>query len=68
MDMQILEWLREDLQKLDAKVEDRFSTLDEKVDALLKFKYQVAGGVILVSMVFTAAFQVILAYIQRGNT
>jgi hypothetical protein len=59
----MLEWLRDDMKNLKAQVEK----VDEKVDSLLKFKYQVAGGVILVSVVFTAAFQVILAYIQKGS-
>ena len=62
MDMQILEWIREDMKILTERIE----RVDEKVDELLTFKYKVIGGTILASLILTAAFQGMLALIQRG--
>jgi len=62
MDMQILEWIREDMKILTERIEK----VDEKVDELLTFKYKVIGGTILASLILTAAFQGMLALIQRG--
>ena len=63
MDIQILEWLRQDMKTMT----DRIEKIDEKVDQLLNFKYKVIGGTILASLIITAAFQIVLAFIQRGD-
>ena len=63
MDIQIIEWLRQDMKTMT----DRIEKIDEKVDQLLNFKYKVIGGTILASLIITAAFQIVLAFIQRGD-
>lgn len=61
MDAEMIKWLREDLSKLEIKLDG----LGQKVDELLQFKFKVIGGTILASLILTAAFQVMLAFIQK---
>ena len=73
MEANPIQWLKDDLEKLenkliclDEKLENKLISLDEKVDKLLEFKFKVIGGTILASLILTAAFQVMLAWIQKG--
>lgn len=43
----------------------RIEDIDSKVDELLKFKWQVIGGSVLFSLIFTGTFQVAIALISK---
>jgi len=49
MDKQLAEYI---IQRIEA--------IDNKVDELLKFKYQIIGGSVLLSLFVTAAFQIVM--------
>jgi hypothetical protein len=64
--MDPLQWLKDDLNKLESNINARFLSIETKVDEILQFKYKVIGGTILASLLLTAAFQLVLAFIQRN--
>lgn len=43
---------------------ERIEKIDEKVDELLKFKWQIIGGSVLLSMFLTIAFQVAVSLLK----
>lgn len=55
----LIDYLKEDLQRLDDKVEAKFETVNEKLDTLLKFKWQIIGGSFVVSVIISVLFQII---------
>lgn len=61
-----LDKLEEKIGKLESKLEEQNYLMNAKVDQLLKFKYEVVAGSIVVSVVFSLAYQLILQYIQKG--
>jgi hypothetical protein len=65
MDANLFQWIKEDLKEMRAELKSEIKTLDEKVDQLLKFKWQVVGGTILASLLISASFQIVLAIISR---
>lgn len=44
---------------------DRFGKIEEKLDELLKFKWQIIGGSVTLSLVATLVIQGILYMIQK---
>ena len=61
-----LDKLEEKIGKLESKLEEQNYLMNSKVDQLLRFKYEVVAGSIVVSVVFSLAYQLILQYIQKG--
>jgi hypothetical protein len=45
---------------------EKFSVLDNKVDKLLAFKYQIIGGSILASAFLSILISIVAAYIGRS--
>lgn len=60
-----LDKLEEKIGKLESKLEEQNYLMNAKVDQLLRFKYEVVAGSIVVSVVFSLAYQLILQYIQK---
>lgn len=44
---------------------ERIEKIDEKVDQLLAFKWQIIGGAAAISVVVTACFQIVLVLINK---
>lgn len=42
------------------RTDERFDQLEEKIDTLIKFKWQIIGGAAIVSLMVTFAMQVFL--------
>lgn len=61
-----LDKLEEKIGKLESKLEEQNYLMNAKVDQLLRFKYEVVAGSVVVSVVFSLAYQLILQYIQKG--
>lgn len=61
----LIDYLKEDLQRLDDKVESRFDVVNEKLDTLLEFKWQIVGGSIVVSLVISVIVQVLSLYANK---
>jgi hypothetical protein len=55
---QLIDWLKEDIQSVKADVKE----INAKVDEMLKFKYQIVGGSVLLSMFVGVAIQLLIAY------
>ena len=51
--------------RLEEKVDDRFKTLDGKMDTILRTKYKIVGGTVAASLILTGLFQVI-AFLNKG--
>ena len=60
-DHKLIEWLKDDVEKLDKKVDSGFENLEEKMDALLKFKWQIMGGSVVASTFFGLLIQIAIA-------
>jgi hypothetical protein len=65
MENNLIQWIKDDLKEMRAELKSEIKTLDEKVDQLLRFKWQVVGGTILASLIISASFQIFLALIGR---
>lgn len=46
---------------------ERFKTIDEKLDKLIAFKWQIIGGALVVSMAGTLAIEIVLSLLLGGN-
>lgn len=65
MDATIVDLLRDKIDTVDEKV-DRIATaqaeynreIQQKLDVVLAFKWQIGGGVLVLSVLVTAAFQI----------
>ena len=55
-DQRLLEWLKEDVDQVNAKVD----ILNSKIDDMLKFKWQIIGGSVVISAVLGIAIQLFL--------
>lgn len=61
MESTIVQLLREAIDKVDSKV-DR---IDEKVNQLLAFKYQIIGGSVLISAIVGIVLQILIAFMSK---
>ena len=56
---------------MDSKIIDlivsRMDKMEEKIDRLLAFKWQVVGGTVVVSLILTTIFQVVIAVLERNH-
>ena len=55
-DQRLLEWLKEDVDRVNIKVD----ILNAKIDDMLKFKWQIIGGSVVISAVLGIAIQLFL--------
>ena len=67
MENRVIDIILNRLDKIETKADDRFTKIEEKVDKLLQFKFQIVGGTILASLILTGLFHLALALIERGN-
>jgi hypothetical protein len=65
MDEKIIDIILEDIKELKQDVKDDFANVNEKIDKLLEFKFQLIGGSIVVSVIITAGFQVLSLLLKK---
>ena len=63
MDQTVVEMIRD----LIRDVKDDVRILDEKVDKILQFKWQIIGGSLVVSAFFSIAISIVLAVIGQSK-
>ena len=51
-------------RKID-KVETKLESLEEKIDALLSFKWQIVGGTLVVSFIVGVTMQIVLTLVGK---
>lgn len=56
----LLDWLKQDMEKMNEKIDN----IEKNVEQILQFKWQVIGGSIALSVVFTIVVQVASLYIK----
>lgn len=56
----LLDWLKQDMEKINEKIDN----IEKNVEQILQFKWQVIGGSIALSVVFTIVVQVASLYIK----
>lgn len=68
MSDKILDWLKEDIAKVDEKVDKLDSEINEKLDkmgaditAMLEFKWQIIGGSLVISAIIGITIQILVA-------
>lgn len=49
-----------------AQVHDQLEILDEKIDKLLAFKWQIIGGSMVISIIGGAVFNIVLSIMSKG--
>lgn len=54
-------WLQLYIRNIDKRLND----LDDKVDKLLAFKWQIVSGSVVLSVIFTAAIQVATLWLSK---
>lgn len=59
--MQVAEMLERRIRDLDKKIDRNNKELNDKLDSLLVFKWQVVGGSLVVTALVTLGFQVAIA-------
>lgn len=68
MEQKMLDWLKEDIAKVDQKVDKLDAELNNKLDlmatditSMLEFKWQIVGGSVVVSAIVGIVIQIFLA-------
>lgn len=61
----IIDWLKQDLDLFKKVVKEDFDTLNEKMDSMLQFKWQIVGGSLVVSLIVGLAMQLLLGLIKQ---
>jgi len=61
MDQAVVQLITDAINKVDSKVDK----LDEKVNSLLSFKWQVVGGTVVISAILGVVIQIIIAAVSR---
>ncbi len=59
MDSEIIELINKRIDDANSNSNRRFDALEEKVDSILKFKWQIFGGVAAITFIITVAFQML---------
>jgi len=62
---QKLDKLEDKISRLESKLEENNYLMNQKVDQLLRFKYEVVAGSVVVSVVFSLAYQLMLQYLNK---
>lgn len=57
MDQTLLEWLKNDIKE----VKEDMKAMNEKVDQILQFKWQIVGGSVVISAIVGVLIQFLLA-------
>ena len=47
------------------KTDERFDKVEKKLDEVLKFKWQIVGGSVVMSFLITLAFHVCMIFFER---
>ena len=58
MEQNLFEWLKNDIEKVDRKVD----LVDSKIDEILSFKWQIVGGSVVMSAIIGICIQIFLAF------
>jgi hypothetical protein len=68
MEQRMLDWLKEDIAKVDQKVDKLDTELNDKLDlmatditSMLEFKWQIVGGSVVISAIVGVVIQIVLA-------
>lgn len=57
----LIDWLKDDVQAVRSEVKE----INSKVDELLKFKWQIVSGSVIISAIVGVIIQVFLAFYQK---
>ena len=63
--MNQLQWLKQDMDKFKEEVKEDFSLVNEKLDSVLKFKWQIMGGTVVTSFITGIVISIIIAMAGR---
>ena len=61
------EYFREQTNERFDKIELRFDTIDKNLGEILKFKWQIVGGSVALSVLMTLFFQVVIYFSSKGG-
>lgn len=61
MEQQLINWLKEDFESFKEDMKESNKELNEKVDQILQFKWQIVGGSVVISAIVGVLIQSILA-------
>jgi hypothetical protein len=61
MEQHLINWLKDDFESFKEEMKDSNKELNDKVDQILQFKWQIVGGSVVISAVVGVLIQVILA-------
>ena len=65
MSEKLFEWLKKDMEQLEAKVDKIDSELNEKMDRMLQFKWQIVGGASVTAFIVGVLINILIAVIGR---
>ena len=61
------EYFREQTNERFDKIELRFDAIDKNLGEILKFKWQIVGGSVALSVLMTLLFQVVIYFSSKGG-
>ena len=61
------EYFREQTNERFDKIELRFDAIDKNLSEILKFKWQIVGGSVALSVLMTLFFQVVIYFSSKGG-
>jgi hypothetical protein len=63
MSQELFEYIRQDTKERFDKLDDRLDTMDTKIDEIIKYKWQIVGGSLVVSaLIGIVGFFITLAF------
>lgn len=65
MDNMHVELIFKNIETIRTYSDERFDKIEEKLDKLLRFKWQIIGGSLVASTVLSIAFQIVLEIINK---
>jgi ABC-type dipeptide/oligopeptide/nickel transport system permease component len=72
MEQKMFDWLKNDIEKVDAKVDNLGLSVNNKLDVMgsdvkqmLEFKWQIIGGSVVISAIVGIVLQIIIAVYGR---
>jgi hypothetical protein len=61
---ELLQYLKERIESIDKKGDDRFDVLNGKIDSLIAFKWKITGGALAISVIVTLLFQIAMVLVR----